>query len=88
VSQTAGNGVVTTQTYDANSGLISNIRAGTNNAVAAFDYGFDTSGNFTHQSDNINGVFEYACYDAQNRLTAYAAGASTATAARAACAKV
>ena len=28
----------------------------------------------SYRSDNYNGVFEYACYDALNRLTQYAAG--------------
>jgi hypothetical protein len=50
--------VTQTNAYGADSGLISNIRAGTNDAVAAFDYTFDTIGNLTYRSDNYSGMFE------------------------------
>src|SRR5262249_38899152 len=38
---TAGNGVVTSRTFDPTNGRLTNIRAGTSNAVAAFDYTYD-----------------------------------------------
>jgi hypothetical protein len=36
VSETAGNGVVTTHTYNARTGRVSGIQAGASNAVANF----------------------------------------------------
>ncbi|MEI9988944.1 MAG: FG-GAP-like repeat-containing protein [Rhizomicrobium sp.] len=74
--QTAGNGVVTTDTYDANTGLLTNVRAGPSDSVAAFDYTYDSLGNLTYRSDNYQGVFERYCYDNLNRLTNSATGAS------------
>ncbi|MEI9988947.1 MAG: FG-GAP-like repeat-containing protein [Rhizomicrobium sp.] len=75
--QTAGNAAFsTTQTYDANTGLLTNVRAGASDAVAAFDYGYDTLGNLTYRSDNHQGIFEKFCYDALNRLTNAATGSS------------
>ncbi|MEI9988951.1 MAG: RHS repeat-associated core domain-containing protein [Rhizomicrobium sp.] len=75
--QTAGNAAFsTTQTYDANTGLLTNVRAGASDAVAAFDYGYDTLGNLTYRSDNHQGIFEKFCYDALNRLQYSATGSS------------
>src|SRR6185312_4411523 len=76
LQQTAGNGVVTTDSFDANTGLLTNVRAGPSNAVAQFDYSFDTIGNLTYRSDDYLGVFERFCYDNLNRLTNSATGAS------------
>jgi RHS repeat-associated protein len=39
-----------------------------------FDYTYDTIGNLRYRSDDLQGVFEYSCYDALNRLQYYAAG--------------
>ena len=74
LTQTFGNGINQTNTYDANTGFLTNVRAGPSNNVAQFDYTYDTVGNLNYRSDNYNGVFEYACYDTLNRLTNYAAG--------------
>jgi RHS repeat-associated protein len=74
MSQTFGNGVTQTNSFNTNTGLLSNIRAGTNDTVAAFDYTFNTIGSLTYRSDNRTGVFEYFCYDSLNRLVEYAAG--------------
>ena len=74
LTQTFGNGVAQTNTFDANTGFLTNVRAGPSNAVAQFDYTYDTLGNLNYRSDNLNGVFEFSCYDALNRLTQYAAG--------------
>ncbi|MDR3527917.1 MAG: RHS repeat-associated core domain-containing protein [Rhizomicrobium sp.] len=76
ISQAAGNGIGTTQYFDANTGLMTNIRSGPGDGVAAFDYQYDTLGNLTYRSDNLQSIFEYACYDALNRLTEYAVGNS------------
>jgi RHS repeat-associated protein len=79
LQQTAGNSVVTTNTFDANTGLLTNVRAGPSNAVAQFDYTYDTIGNLTYRSDDFVGVFERFCYDNLNRLTNSATGASGVT---------
>lgn len=67
-SQTAGNNVITTQSFDANTGLIQNQRAG-GGSVASFDYAFDTIGNLTTRTDNSQPYTERFCYDSLNRLT-------------------
>ena len=79
LQQTAGNSVVTTDTFDANTGLLTNVRSGPSNAVAQFDYTYDTIGNLTYRSDDFLGVFERYCYDNLNRLTNSATGASGVT---------
>ena len=45
-----------------------------NDNVFAVVSDYDTLGNLNYRSDNLSGVFEYACYDALNRLTQYAVG--------------
>lgn len=62
MSKTARNGVVTTPTFTPRTGLISGLRAGTNNAVAAFDYQLDLVGNLTQRTDGFT-------YDSLNRLS-------------------
>jgi RHS repeat-associated protein len=74
LSQTFGNGVSQTNSFDANTGFLTNIRAGTNNTVANYDYTYDTLGNLTYRADGYAGTFESACYDSLNRLTQYAVG--------------
>ena len=74
VLQTFGNGVTQANTYDRNTGFLLTERAGPSNAVAQFDYAYDTLGNLTDRADGYEGTFEYSCYDALNRLTQYAAG--------------
>jgi len=66
---TFGNSVVTTDTFDANTGHLTNVRSGPSDSVAAFDYIWDTIGNLVYRSDNGQGVFERYCYDSLNRLT-------------------
>jgi RHS repeat-associated protein len=44
--------------------------------VASFDYSYDTIGNLTVRTDNDTSYTERFCYDALNRLTAYALGAA------------
>jgi RHS repeat-associated protein len=69
---TAGNGVITNNAYDPNTGLPLSIRAGTGGAVASFDYAFDTIGNLRSRTDNNESYTEGFCYDPMNRLTNYA----------------
>jgi RHS repeat-associated protein len=76
-SQTAGNGVTTTQAFDPNTGLIENQRAGSGNSVASFEYTFDTIGNLKTRKDaNQWSNPERFCYDSLNRLTNYNIGAA------------
>lgn len=72
-SSTAGNGVTTANTYDVMD-RITNIRAGTSDAIAALDYAYDLVGSLKYRSDNYQGIYERFCYDGLNRLTAAAYG--------------
>ena len=78
LTQTAGNGIVTTQVFDPNTGLVQQIRAGVSDSVANFSYTFDTIGNLTSRADTYQGYTEKFCYDVLNRVTNYAV-ASTCT---------
>jgi hypothetical protein len=72
--QTAGNGVVTNQTCDANTGFLTAIQAGlpaTPNTVANFSYGYDQLSNLTARADVNTGLSESFTYDPLNRLTQY-----------------
>ena len=51
IEATTGNGVTTYRTFDAERGFITDIEAGTANAVADFEYTFDTLGNLTFRFD-------------------------------------
>jgi RHS repeat-associated protein len=83
-SQTQGNGVLTTQGFDPQTGLLQNQRAGAlvtapNYSVASFDYTYDTIGNLLSRADNTptTGFTETFCYtDSLNRLTNSKVGAS------------
>ena len=72
-SQTAGNGVLTTQQFNPATGLIQNQRAG-GGSVASFDYAFDTLGNLTVRTDSTQNYTERFCYDGLNRLVNYNLG--------------
>jgi hypothetical protein len=67
--QTAGNGVVTSQTFDANTGLLSGITAGSAGGVASFGYSYDTLGKLLQRTDANTGLSETFGYDSLNRLT-------------------
>ena len=77
--QTAGNSIVTTDTFNGYTGQLKNVRSGPGDIVAAFDYTYDPVGNLSYRSDNFQGVFEYYCYDALNRLTQYSIGTSVSS---------
>jgi RHS repeat-associated protein len=69
--QTAYNGVVTSQNFDALSGRVIAINAGVNNAVASLGFDWDTAGNLADRTDTHASGWqtENFCYDALNRLT-------------------
>jgi RHS repeat-associated protein len=67
--QTAGNGVVTSQTYDANTGLLTGITAGNSGSVENFSYTYDTLGKLLTRGDANSGLQETFGYDTLNRLT-------------------
>lgn len=69
-SQTAGNNVTATQSFNPQTGLIQNQIAG-GGAVANFSYQFDTIGNLTNRNDANGSYAELFCYDNLNRVTNY-----------------
>jgi RHS repeat-associated protein len=72
LTQTAGNGLTTTDAFDPNTGRPLSILAGTGNDVSNQTFAFDTLGNLTSRTWlNNAGVSmkENACYDSLNRLT-------------------
>lgn len=71
-SQTAGNGVTTTTGFDANTGMVSSISAGTSSTAAQWSYIWDAIGNLTKRTDGNQSTSEFFCYDSLNRLTNYA----------------
>lgn len=76
--RTAGNGVVTSQSFDANTGRLSGISAGNAGAVQSYAYAYDTLGNMASRSDANTGLSESFGYDALNRLTSATVGLSLA----------
>ena len=71
--QTAGNGVVTTAGYDADTGRVLNICASTTSGTYLGDvvntsYDWDPNGNLVDRSDTYQGYTEKFCYDGMNRL--------------------
>jgi RHS repeat-associated protein len=75
-SYTAGNGVLTNQSFSVFTGLPSATTAGAAGTVASLAYTFDTIGNLTARTDNDESYTERFCYDSLNRLTNYAIGAT------------
>jgi RHS repeat-associated protein len=69
LKQTAGNGIVTNQTFDSETGLVQTIKAGPQASVANYSYDFDTLGNLINRSDAVTGLSETFDYDQRNRLT-------------------
>jgi RHS repeat-associated protein len=78
IQQTSGNGVVTTQTYDALTGRLTNIRGGSGNAVQDFGFGYDLIGNITSRTDANTGLSETFTYDSLNRLRTATVGLDVA----------
>jgi RHS repeat-associated protein len=78
---TAGNGVVTNQNFDSNTGRLLAICATPDSGscdgyTANFSYVWDPIGRLTSRADTIEGYTENFCYDSLNRLTNYALGSS------------
>ena len=69
LSQTAGNGVVTTQSFDPLTDRLTSILAGTGNAVESFSYTYDVLGNVLTRADANESLTETLTYDDLNRIT-------------------
>jgi RHS repeat-associated protein len=78
--QTAGNGVVTSQAFNAATGRLTSILAGTGSGygVENFTYTYDVLGNLLTRGDINTGLSESFVYDALNRLTSATVGVSAA----------
>jgi RHS repeat-associated protein len=66
---TAGNGITTARGFDAPTGRLTSIVAGSSNAVASFAYTYDGVGNVLTRADANSNLVEGFGYDALNRLT-------------------
>jgi hypothetical protein len=64
--QTAGNGVVTTQSFDALTDRLTAILAGSGNVVENFSYTYDVLGNVLIRSDANESLTETLTYDNLN----------------------
>ena len=67
-SETYGNGITTTTSFDAIDGLIRSRTAGAGNAVLNNTYNWDPIGNLTERSDANLGLSETFYYDSRYRL--------------------
>ena len=67
-SQTYGNGVTTTNTFDTLTGRLKQTVAGAGNAVQNISYTYDTIGNLKTRNDALTGVNASYGYDALNRM--------------------
>jgi uncharacterized protein RhaS with RHS repeats len=67
--QTAGNGVVTQQEFDPNTGRLTQITAGDAGAVQRQTYTYDLVGKLLNRADDITKLSESFEYDPLNRLT-------------------
>lgn len=67
--QTSGNGVVTQQGFDAATGRLLSIQAGSSGNIANFVYTYDAIGNLLSRTDGNAGLAESLVYDGLNRLT-------------------
>jgi RHS repeat-associated protein len=67
--QTAGNGIVTIQSFDQLTGRLAGIVAGTSNGVESLAYAYDRLGNMLTRQDANTGLAESFSYDSLNRLT-------------------
>ncbi len=69
IEQTFGNTIVTNKEYNANTGRISTIRAGTGDSVQNLGFTFNTLGNLTQRVDAVTETTDDLSYDGLNRLT-------------------
>ncbi len=77
--QTAGNGVVTTRSFDAATGRLVLVQAGGSNSVQNHAYTYNLLGNPLSRTDANTGLSESFTYDALNRLTSATLSTSVAT---------
>jgi RHS repeat-associated protein len=66
---TAGNGIVTARGFQATTGRLTSIVAGSGNGVVNFSYSYDALGNPLSRADGNTGITETFAYDTLNRLT-------------------
>jgi RHS repeat-associated protein len=66
---TAGNGITTARGFDAATGRLTSIVAGSGNGVESFSYTYDGVGNVLTRADANTNIVEGYGYDALNRLT-------------------
>jgi RHS repeat-associated protein len=67
--QTAGNGIITSQIFDPNTGALTSTTAGGEGAVASFAYSYDVLDRLVSRTDYNTGMTETFGYDSLNRLT-------------------
>jgi len=67
--QTAGNGIVTNQGFEATTGRLLDILAGPNSSVANFSYTYDKLGDLLTRADANESLSESLTYDGLDRLT-------------------
>ncbi|MEP7166604.1 MAG: FG-GAP-like repeat-containing protein [Candidatus Woesebacteria bacterium] len=78
LTQTFGNGVVTTDAYNSQTGMMTGISSQLGSAsVQNLSYTFDTIGNLKSRKDNGTNVTESLTYDSLNRLTGSAVTGQT-----------
>jgi len=63
-----GNGLITTKDYDPNTGWLTGVRAGANDAVQSLSFQYDVLGNLRSRTDATQNLTESFGYDALNRL--------------------
>ena len=78
LTQTAGNGVVTTQSFDPLTDRLTSILAGSGNAVESFSYTYDVLGNVLTRADANESLTETLTYDDLNRITSATVSANVA----------
>src|SRR5262249_44336393 len=66
---TAGNGIATAPSFQASTGRLLSIAAGSGNGIADFSYSYDPLGNPLSRTDGHFGVTETFTYDPLNRVT-------------------
>jgi YD repeat-containing protein len=66
--QTAGNGLLTTRSFDITTGRLNSVVTGSSNAVQNLSYTYDQLGNPLSRSDANTNMSETFVYDGLNRL--------------------
>jgi len=66
LQETLGNGLINQSTYDATTGFLTRIKAGT---IHDFSFTFDAIGNLSRRHDNVRSLTEDFVYDELHRLT-------------------